>query len=65
VREYLEYNGYSHALSVFVAEAGQPASPPFDRRFLSEQLGVVEDANSRRVPLLYGAVAQLQQQAKR
>ncbi|TYZ59459.1 hypothetical protein PybrP1_002455 [[Pythium] brassicae (nom. inval.)] len=59
VREYLEYNGYRHALSVFLPESGQPAEKPFSREFLSQELG---DPRFEHVPLLYSIVAGLQQQ---
>ena len=32
IREYLEYNGYTHTVSVFLAESGSPEPRPFDRR---------------------------------
>ncbi|KAF1334834.1 Lish domain-containing protein fopnl, partial [Globisporangium splendens] len=38
VREYLEYNGYRHALSVFLPESGQPTEKPFHRGFLAAEL---------------------------
>jgi lisH domain-containing protein FOPNL len=31
IREYLHYNHYNHALSVFLHESGQPTEPPFDK----------------------------------
>ncbi|OWZ18739.1 hypothetical protein PHMEG_0007127 [Phytophthora megakarya] len=61
IREYFEYNGYRHALSVFLPESGQPAEKPFDRQFLSSELNVVEDPRFTHVPLLYSIVASLQQ----
>ncbi|POM70196.1 Hypothetical protein PHPALM_13401 [Phytophthora palmivora] len=61
IREYLEYNGYRHALSVFLPESGQPVEKPFDRQFLSSELNVTEDPRFTHVPLLYSIVASLQQ----
>ncbi|ETO81565.1 hypothetical protein, variant [Phytophthora nicotianae P1976] len=61
IREYFEYNGYRHALSVFLPESGQPAEKPFDRQFLSNELNVTEDPRFTHVPLLYSIVASLQQ----
>nr|XP_056722386.1 centrosomal protein 20 [Euleptes europaea] len=58
IREYLEFNKYKYAASVLTAESGQP-EVPLDRDFLVKELNVVEDPNSRSVPLLYGIVAQL------
>ncbi|KAH7474379.1 Centrosomal protein 20 [Phytophthora ramorum] len=61
IREYFEYNGYRHALSVFLPESGQPAEKPFDRQFLSSELNVTEDPRFTHVPLLYSMVASMQQ----
>lgn len=43
IREYLEYNNYNHALSVFIPESGQPLIPPFKREQLTKKLKLVED----------------------
>ncbi|KAG6576441.1 lish domain-containing protein fopnl [Phytophthora cinnamomi] len=61
IREYFEYNGYRHALSVFLPESGQPAEKPFDRQFLSSEMNITEDPRFTHVPLLYSMVASLQQ----
>lgn len=37
IREYLEFAGYRHTLSVFLAEAGQPAEP-LRRDFVAHKL---------------------------
>ncbi|KAJ0408674.1 hypothetical protein ATCC90586_007700 [Pythium insidiosum] len=60
IREYLEYNGYRHAHSVFLAESGQPVNPPFHRDFLAKELHVREDQRFSHVPMLYGIVNSLQ-----
>ncbi len=39
IREYLEFAGYRHTLSVFLTEAGQPAEP-LRRDFVSHKLGL-------------------------
>ena len=41
MRDYLSFNGYSHTLSVFVAESAQPEEAVFDRHFLRRELGRV------------------------
>ena len=41
-RDYLRFNGYSHTLSVFLAETSQPKDPVLDRAFLQRELGVTE-----------------------
>ncbi|NXP55925.1 FOPNL protein, partial [Heliornis fulica] len=56
IREYLEYNKYKYTASVLTAESGQPAVP-LDRQFLAKELNVVEDANGKSVPLLYGIIS--------
>ncbi|XP_028299600.1 centrosomal protein 20 [Gouania willdenowi] len=56
IREYLEFNQYRNTASVLTAESGQP-EVPLSRHFLSEELKVAEDANSKSVPLLYGLVS--------
>ncbi|CAE8709976.1 unnamed protein product, partial [Polarella glacialis] len=53
IREYFEYNGYHHALSVLLPESGHPEERQFDRRFLASELGVREDDRSRSLPLIY------------
>eukprot|EP00439_Symbiodinium_sp_Y106_P040967 s650_g5.t1 len=56
IKEYFEYNGYYHALSVLLAESGHPEEPQFDRRFLASELRVREDDRSRSHPLIYALV---------
>ncbi|KAM3135729.1 hypothetical protein pb186bvf_012126 [Paramecium bursaria] len=55
IREYLQYNHYDHSLSVFSPEAGMPEEL-LDRNFISKKLKIVEDNNSKQLPLLYGLV---------
>ncbi|KAI8903115.1 hypothetical protein EDD86DRAFT_243395, partial [Gorgonomyces haynaldii] len=50
VREYLKFNGYKHALSVFEKEAD--LDQVFDRQDLQEQLNLKMYPSN--VPLLYG-----------
>lgn len=38
VRDYLSYNGYSNALSVFMTESGQPKDGALDRAFLRDEV---------------------------
>ncbi|XP_071617443.1 centrosomal protein 20 isoform X2 [Heliangelus exortis] len=40
------------------AESGQP-EVPLDRQFLARELNIVEDANGKSVPLLYGILSSL------
>lgn len=54
IREYLIFNNYNHTASVFVPESGQPEDPPFDREYITKRLKVVEDSNSKELPLIYG-----------
>ncbi|KAM9372766.1 centrosomal protein 20 isoform 2-T2 [Phaethornis superciliosus] len=55
-REYLEYNNYKYTASVLTAESGHP-EVPLDREFLARELNIVEDANGKSVPLLYGILS--------
>ena len=62
IREYLTFTGYHHTLSVFMAEAGQPAEP-LRREFLASQLhlpvprgSAPPPAGSADIPLLYSLV---------
>ncbi|DBA70853.1 TPA: hypothetical protein ACH3X2_011622 [Trebouxia sp. C0005] len=64
LREYLQFNGYRNTLSVLLPEARQPQTAPFDRQLLAEMLGITEDSNSFKVPLLYALVAQHKQNAQ-
>lgn len=54
IREYLLFNNYNNTLSVFLPEASQPIKPPFDRNYISKKLKVLEDRNTKELPLLYG-----------
>lgn len=54
IREYLIFNNYNQTLSVFLPETSQPVKPPFDRSYISKKLKVLEDRNSKELPLLYG-----------
>ena len=60
IRDYLRFNGYTHTLSVFMPESGQPASErlPFDREFLAHELRIEDTKWSRQLPLLYVMLAQ-------
>jgi len=46
VREYLAFNQYRYTLGVFLPEANQPETPPFDRQFISRELHVQENQHS-------------------
>jgi lisH domain-containing protein FOPNL len=52
IREYLQFNGLTSTLSVLLSETGAPAVP-LDRPELATLVGVVDDAHSVRLPLLY------------
>merc|ERR1711879_126922 len=62
IREYFEYNGYHHALSVLLPESGHPEERQFDRRFMASELRVQEDARSQSLPLIYALVRGLRPQ---
>jgi len=52
IREYLAFNNYNYTNSVFVPETGQPGQS-CDREFISKQLNIIEDSDSKQLPLLY------------
>ena len=60
IREYMEYNNYQNSLSVFGPESGMPPEI-LDRNFIAKKLKIVEDQNSRSMPLLYGIIDGLSQ----
>lgn len=49
IREYLQFNGYSNSLSVFLRETNQP-DEPMDRNFLSQTVNVEPHTQ---IPILY------------
>lgn len=67
IREYLEYNGHQHTLSVFLAESGHPETRTFDRKFIADELRIAdcgsnskpdrERRNNAKLPLLYSLTA--------
>mmetsp|Transcript_12044 Transcript_12044/g.23561 ORF Transcript_12044/g.23561 Transcript_12044/m.23561 type:complete len:135 (-) Transcript_12044:543-947(-) len=61
IRDYLDYNGYSHSLSVFEPETGQPKDESLPRSVLAEDLGLSNRRDFREdlgrpLPLLYDLV---------
>jgi lisH domain-containing protein FOPNL len=54
IKEYLIFNNYTHSLSVFLPETGQPEKSPFDRTYITKKLKIQEDSKSKELPLLYG-----------
>jgi len=59
IREYFEYNGYHHSLSVMLPESGHPEERQFNRPFLADELRLQEDERSRSLPLIYALVGGL------
>ena len=59
IKEYLDYNNYLHTSSVFQAESGQPKDK-IDRNFITNQLNIIENNQSQKVPLLYSIIFGLQ-----
>ena len=53
IREYFNYMGYFHSSSVFLSESGHPEDPPVDRNFIAKELNVLEEKNSKNIPLIY------------
>ena len=61
IKEYLNYNNYSHSSSVFQSETGQP-NDIFDRNSLSNELKIIEDESNKQHPLLYSILFGLKNQ---
>jgi len=61
IKEYLIFNNYTHSLSVFLPESGQPEKSPFDRSYITKKLRIQEDSKSKELPLLYGLTFGLKQ----
>ena len=59
IKEYLDYNNYLHTSSVLQAESGQPKDK-IDRNFIANQLNIIENNQSQKVPLLYSIIFGLQ-----
>eukprot|EP00040_Diaphanoeca_grandis_P027573 m.157160 g.157160 ORF g.157160 m.157160 type:complete len:118 (-) comp31042_c2_seq3:659-1012(-) len=59
IREYLVFNEYNCANSTFVAETGI-ATKPLDRKFVADELSILEPPNTQSIPLLYSILAHLQ-----
>ncbi|PRP86925.1 hypothetical protein PROFUN_03673 [Planoprotostelium fungivorum] len=57
IHEYLVFNKYYHADSVFMTESGQPRDS-LARPLLAEAVGVREDHKTRSRPLLYTLASQ-------
>jgi lisH domain-containing protein FOPNL len=53
IREYLDFNGYTNSLSVFVRETASPGDP-MNRDFLGQALNVTPH---RHIPILYSLTA--------
>lgn len=62
IREYLEYNGYHHTLSVLLPESGHPEEHQFNRQFLAGELRLQDNERSGSLPLIYSLVRGLRPQ---
>ncbi len=63
VKEYLEFNNYHYTSSVFESESGNDKEG-LERQFIANQLKIVEDSNTKQLPLLYSLVYGLKKQVK-
>ena len=55
IREYLDYNNYNYTNSTFETESGNDKNA-LERNFVSRQLGVLENEDTRSLPLIYSLV---------
>lgn len=61
IKEYLNYNGCTHSLSVFESETGQPKDT-FNRDTISKELNIIESESNKQKPLLYSILFGLENQ---
>ena len=61
IKEYLNYNNYSHSSSVFQSETGQPNNV-LDRNSISKKLNIIENESNKQYPLLYSILFGLKNQ---
>ena len=61
IKEYLNYNDYSHSSSVFQSETGQPKDI-YDRNSISKELNIIENESNKQIPLLYSILFGLKNQ---
>ncbi|CAH1118926.1 unnamed protein product [Phaedon cochleariae] len=59
LREYLAWNGYLYTEQILVAESGQK-NEKIGRDVLTTKFGVMDDAKTAKIPLLYYIVAAFQ-----
>lgn len=55
IKEYLQFNHINYSYSVFEQECGNNTDK-LDREIIAQSLGVIENDNTKRVPLLYSLV---------
>lgn len=58
IREYLEYNGYHHTLSVFLSEVGHNKHAAFDKKLLLDELRL-DVGDTQSLPCLYSLVSDI------
>lgn len=63
IREYFNYMGYFHSSSVFLAESGHPEDAPVDRNFIAKELNIIEEKQSRSIPLIYSLLFGLKKES--
>ena len=51
IKDYLNYNNYTHSSSVFLSETGQPKDL-YDRNSISKELNIIENEANKQQPLL-------------
>jgi len=55
IKEYLEFNNYNYSQSVFDSECGNPQER-LERPLIAKQLNVVENSQTKKLPLIYSLV---------
>ena len=55
IKEYLSFNNYNYTASVFETESGN-MKEPLERQFIAQKLNLVENENTKKLPLLYSLI---------
>ncbi|KAK6624180.1 hypothetical protein RUM43_004506 [Polyplax serrata] len=64
IREYLAWNGYKYAKSIFIQESGL-SQEPISRSQLLEDLGVLDSEESAKFSVLHGIIAAFREDIKK
>ena len=55
IKEYLSFNNYNYTASVFETESGN-FKEPLERDLIAQKLNIVENVDTKKLPLIYSLV---------